>query len=122
MKSMKRVVCLVLVLVCVFSMAATAFALTGTVVGGRLNLRKLHEDGSTIIGYIPNGSTVMILDNGDIKNGFYHIKAPCYKSGQTADDCVFRTGYGKHKYISLGSNDMPDDGLTQVTGIANALQ
>ncbi len=122
MKSVKKMVCLVLVLVCVFSMAATAFAMTGTVVGGRLNLRKTDSISSTIIGYIPNGSTVMVLDNGDITNGFYHIKAPCYKSGQTAADCVFRTGYGKHEYITLGADDMPDYGLTQVNSIANVLQ
>ncbi len=99
MKSMKRVVCLVLVLVCVFSMAATAFALTGTVVGGRLNLRKAAKKTSTIIGYIPNGSTVTIHNGGSVTNGFYYITAPCYKSGQTAADCVDRTGYGMKEFI-----------------------
>ena len=122
MKSVKKMVCLALVLVCVFSVAVTAFAMTGYVVGGRLNLRKLDSTSSTIIGYIPNGSTVMILDNGDITNGFYHINAPCYKSGQTAADCVFRTGYGMQKYITLGSNDVPDYGITQVNSIANVIQ
>ncbi len=122
MKSVKKVVCLVLVMVCVFSMAAAASVTTGYVTGGRLNLRKSYTDGSTIIGYIPNGSTVMILDNGDIKNDFYHIKAPCYKSGQTAADCVFRTGYGKKNFIKEMSSDMPYDGLTQVNGIANVIQ
>ncbi len=99
MKSMKRMVCLALVLVCVFSVAVTAFALTGTVVGGRLNLRKSHSTSSTIIGYIPNGSTVTIHNGGSVTNGFYKITAPCYKSGQTADDCVDRTGYGMKKFI-----------------------
>ena len=99
MKSMKRVVCLVLVLVCVFSMAATAFALTGTVTGGRLNLRKSASTKSTVIGYIPDGTTVTILNGGSVTNGFYKITAPCYKSGQTAADCVERTGYGMKKFI-----------------------
>ncbi len=123
MKSVKKMVRLALVLVCVFSVAVTAFAATtGYVVGGRLNLRKSYNESSTIIGYIPNGSTVMILDNGDIKNGFYHIKAPSYKSGQTAADCVFRTGYGKKDYIRETSSDMPYEGLTQVNSVANVLQ
>lgn len=124
MKSVKRMVCLALVLVCVFSVAVTAFATTSTgyVVGGRLNLRKSHSTSSTIIGYIPNGSTVMILDNGDITNGFYHINAPCYKSGQTAADCVFRTGYGKREYIRELASDMPYYGLTQVNSVENTFQ
>ena len=96
---MKRIVCLTLVLVCVLTVASNAFALTGTVTGGRLNLRKTDSLSSTIIGYVPNGATVMLLDEGSVTNGFYHIKAPSYKSGQTADDCIFRTGYGLKKFI-----------------------
>ncbi len=99
MKSAKRIICLTLALACVLSVASTAFALTGTVTGGRLNLRKKASTSSTIIGYIPNGSTVTILDKGSVTNGFYHITAPSYKSGQTASDCVDRTGYGMQKFI-----------------------
>lgn len=99
---MKKLVCLVLVLCCVFSISATAFALTGKVVVDDdqiLNLRKSASKTATIIGYIPNGSAVEILDDGATTNGFYHITAPCYLYGQTKEDCVNRTGYGLKQYI-----------------------
>lgn len=98
-KHMKKLVCLVLVASCLFAAVASAYALTGTVVGGRLNLRKTASTSATIIGYIPNGSTVTILDSGAQTNGFYHITAPSYLSGQTPADCVPRTGYGLATYI-----------------------
>jgi hypothetical protein len=98
-KNLKKFVCLALVATCLFATAASAYALTGTVTGGRLNLRKSHSTSSTIIGYIPNGSIVTIWDDGDKIENFYHITAPSYLSGQTPDDCVDRTGWGLAKYI-----------------------
>lgn len=99
MKKFKKGIYLLLV-ISIFCIGVTsALALSGTVVGGRLNLRKTASTSATIIGYIPNGSTVTILDQGSITNGFYHITAPSYLSGQTPDDCVNRTGYGMAQYI-----------------------
>lgn len=97
--SVKRFVSVCILAMCLCAVTANAFALTGTVVGGRLNLRKTASISATIIGYIPNGSTVTILDGGNVTNGFYHITAPSYLSGQTPADCVNRTGYGMAQYI-----------------------
>lgn len=99
MSMLKKSVCLALVVMCLCVTATSAFALSGTVVGGRLNLRKYASKSATIIGYIPNGSTVTLLNDGAVTNGFYHVTAPCYLSGQTADDCVNRTGYAMASYI-----------------------
>lgn len=99
MLRMKKLVCLVLVAMCLLTVATAAQALSGTVVGGMLYLRKSASKSSTIIGYIPDGSTVTILNGGTITNGFYHITAPSYLSGQTPDNCILRTGYGLAQYI-----------------------
>jgi uncharacterized protein YgiM (DUF1202 family) len=99
-KNLKKFVCLALVATCLFATAASAYALTGKVKNGRLNLRKTASTSATIIGYIPNGSTVTIHDDGDKVNNFYHITAPSYLSGQTEKNCVDRTGWGLSSYIN----------------------
>lgn len=101
MKSTKKLVCLCLVLVCIFALTANAFALTGTVkVNDYLNVRKSASTSGTIKGYLANNDTVTIKDSGSITNGFYKIDCSAFTSRDlTGARKALSNCYGSSSYI-----------------------
>ena len=75
---MKKMICLVLVLICVFTIAAPAFAETyptGTVhVSTWLNVHNKPSLSSGLVGYLKNGERVSIIRMDAGISPFYYIK------------------------------------------------
>lgn len=94
---MKKMICLVLVLICVFTIAAPAFAETyptGTVhVAKWLNVRKGPSTSTTIIGYLQNGQTVKIVRMDADINPFYYIKGGIHDYHYWADGVIAPVAY-----------------------------
>lgn len=102
MKNTKKLVCLILALVCLFATAVSASAFTGLVqVNDYLNLRKTASLKGTIIAYVGPDTYVEVLDGGNVTSGFYHIDAPSHKRTDLTDAAVTRRGYGSVDYISI---------------------
>ena len=100
MKNTKKLVCLILALVCLFATAVSASAFTGLVhVNDYLNLRGTASLDGSIIAYVGPNTYVEVLDNGNVTNGFYHIDAPSHKRRDLSDAAVNRKGYGSIDYI-----------------------
>lgn len=94
---MKKFVSLLLVAVLLTAIAAPALALTGTVVGGNLRMRKAPSKNATVIGWLANGTTVTASDSGT--TGWYKTTGPAWQHSNLSGWYVTKTGYCMSKYI-----------------------
>lgn len=95
---MKKFICIVLVLACVFSVASTAFAATGTVIGGTLKMRMQPSTSAYVACYLKNGTVITVNDYDDI---WYKIKGWGYQHSDLTGWYEEHSGYGKAEFISV---------------------
>ena len=96
MKSTKKIVCIVLVLICVFALATNAMA--ATVVGGNLRLRKTASESGTIIGWLANGSTVSVT--GSANATFSAVSGYAWQHSSLSGWYEYKSGYAMKAYLS----------------------
>ena len=95
---MKKFICIVLVLACVLSVAATAFADTGTVIGGTLKMRMKPSTSAYVACYLKNGTTITVSDYDDT---WYKISGWGYQHSDLSGWYEKHSGYGMRKFISV---------------------
>lgn len=96
---MKKLVCLTLVLVCVFSLVGAACADIGVVHGGTLKMRMEPNTTSYVACYLKNGTSVTVF--GSATDKFYSIGGKGYQHSNLSGWYDYREGYGMKSYISV---------------------